>query len=139
MGAGHVRRRVPNMMAAPVAACALAGCEVAPWQEEPASFYAVNSCSMSVQVLGTTSKLDAGRGIPSTEDAIPPGERDRARSDFDLADADGALYIWVAGGDSKNWPDVPTARVELDVMKVDRTNPDWPEYTYEISGDLCPE
>jgi len=131
--------RLRNLAVGAIALTAvLAGCQAGPWQEQPASFYSINQCSAPIQVLGTTSLSDGGTVIPSTELAIPAGERDTARSDFDLAHADGALYLWVAAGDSKKWPSEPTAHIALADMTVDKSNPDWPRYTYEISGDLCP-
>jgi|GEM_PF-6249401 len=121
-----------------IAACVLAGCEAGPWQEQPASFYAVNGCSVPILAGATDSTDLAGWSIPSTQGQIQPGERDTTRSDFDLADTDGALYLWVAAGDSKKWPSEPTARVALADMSVDKSNPDWPDYVYEISGGMCP-
>ncbi len=115
----------------------LAGCEVAGWQEQPASFYAINGCSVPIHAMGTVSTGLAGWSSDYA-DPLQPGERDTWRSDFDLAHADGALYLWVVRGDVKKWPSEPTAHVSLTEMTVDKSNPDWPDYTYQISGDMCP-
>lgn len=132
------RSRVAVFGVALIAACALPGCQVGAWQEQPASFYAVNGCTVPIQATATVSTDLAGWSTDQNAKPLQPGERDTWRSDFDLAHADGALYLWVTAGDSKNWPDQPTAHVALADMTVDKSNPDWPDYVYEISGDMCP-
>jgi hypothetical protein len=131
--------RLRNLAIGAIALTAvLAGCEVGGWQDEPASFYALNGCTVPILAGASKSTDLAGWPISSTQNLIQPGERDTTRSDFDLAHSDGALYLWVAVGDSKKWQSEPTAHVALTDMTVDKSNPDWPRYTYEISGDMCP-
>lgn len=121
-----------------IVACVLAGCQVGAWQDEPATFYAINGCTVPIQATATVSTDLAGWSTDQNAKPLKPGEQDTWRSDFDLAHAGGALYLWVAAGDSKKWPSEPTAHIALTDMTVDKSNPNWPDYTYVISGDLCP-
>lgn len=117
---------------------AMSGCTVGSGQEEPMSVYVINGCSTPILAGATEDTALAGWSIPSTLEAIAPGGRATARSDFDLASVGPAIYLWVSPDGATSWPAQPSARVLLSDMTIERTNPAWPSYLYEVSGPLCP-
>lgn len=145
-GPALMRHRIPSRKASAVAlrvvlvgtmaALAVACIKVERMEEEPADFYAVNGCEVTIFAAGGPKPtfFSGTIGGPS----IAPGARDKWKTWFDLADVspNGTFYIWVEPATAEHWGS--PIEVEFSALRQIESESTVPQFTYEVSGALCP-
>ena len=119
-----------------MAALAVACIKVERMEEEPADFYAVNGCEVTIFAAGGPKPTFFSGTISGP--SIAPGARDKWKTWFDLADVspNGTFYIWVEPATAEHWG--PPIEVEFSDLRQIDSESKVPQFTYEVSGALCP-
>lgn len=117
-------------------ALAVACSEVHDAEKEPADFFAVNGCDVPIHAVGGPHPTYFSGGIYSP--SIAPKEINTWKVWFDLADvgSSGAFYIWVEPATAKQWGS--PIEVEFSDLRQIESESTVPQFTYEVSGALCP-
>jgi hypothetical protein len=146
-GPALMRHRIPSRKASAVAlrvvlvgamtALAVACINVERTEKEPADFSATNGCMVPIFAVGGPKPTFFSGTIDGP--SIAPGSSDKWKTWFDLADvgSSGAFYVWVEPATAKQWG--PPIEVEFSALRQIESESTVPQFTYEVSGALCPE
>ena len=105
--------------------------------KEPADFFAINGCEVPIYAAGGPHPTYFS-GVGISGPVIAPNEISTWVVWFDLADvsSSGAFYIWVVPATAEDWGS--PIEVEFSALRQIDSESKVPQFTYEVSGALCP-